>query len=506
MTQHGRVPVGYGARAALLLAIVVGSVAKAWAVHSFVFVAPDVSGIAVDSAMLVAVLLIASWPADDLAATIWTTIASALIAAWLVATAVYAHYFAQLLTFHTALSEDGNAAQVVSLLPDLLMKRHGLLFADTVVFGALASVIGIARRRVPDRRPRASLPLRVTAGALAVAVVTASTIYAGASSPSADHLLLAQRRGVLPSQIVSSMPARRYQLPPVPANLDPSDPAALASALDEIIGPMGAEGPERLRVPDGTNVIVVVFEGLQTMAIGASIDGEPVTPALTALMDESLYFPATFSQVGKGNTSDAEFTLNTGWYSPPGLAPSLFFADRELPGLPRKLSARGYTTATFHANDASFWNRDELYPALGFRHVYDRSFFGTEDMYLGWGVHDEDLFGATLPLIVDLHAEDEPFLAEIVTLSSHAPFSPTPAARQPIALPQRYRNTTAGDYVTAIHYADEQLGVFVESLEEAGVLDDTLLVVVGDHGGADAQGHGCPDPRPRYARARVLRA
>ena len=54
--------------------------------------------------------------------------------------------------------------------------------------------------------------------------------------------------------------------------------------------------------------------------------------------------------------------------------------------------------------------------------------------------------------------------------------------------------TIAGDYLTEINYTDRALGEFIEELETSGLLDDSILVVYGDH-------FGLPDPQTAEERA-----
>lgn len=67
------------------------------------------------------------------------------------------------------------------------------------------------------------------------------------------------------------------------------------------------------------------------------------------------------------------------------------YAPKELPSLPKLLQAQGYDTATFHTNEVDFWNRGELYSALGFNRYYDKTYFGEEDTVF-YGASDEVLY------------------------------------------------------------------------------------------------------------------
>jgi phosphoglycerol transferase MdoB-like AlkP superfamily enzyme len=173
--------------------------------------------------------------------------------------------------------------------------------------------------------------------------------------------------------------------------------------------------------------------------------------------------------------------MNTSLYVPKHGAASQVYGDRLLPSLPRLLRQHGYYTATFHTNDVKFWNRNELYRALGFDEYFDREFFGDEDLVF-FGSSDEVLYRNTLKKLKELRASGRPFYTQIISMSAHHPFNiPERKARFP--LPERFQGTLVGDYISAQQYADEALGIFIRDLKESGLWDDSVIVIYGDHMG-----------------------
>ena len=61
----------------------------------------------------------------------------------------------------------------------------------------------------------------------------------------------------------------------------------------------------------GKNLIVIQVESLQGFAVGLHVGGVEVAPNINRLAKESLYFPKTYNQTASGNSSDAEFMVNT---------------------------------------------------------------------------------------------------------------------------------------------------------------------------------------------------
>ena len=139
------------------------------------------------------------------------------------------------------------------------------------------------------------------------------------------------------------------------------------------------------------------------------------------LAAESYYFPNTYSQIGRGNTSDAEYVVNASLYPAIDQPSSVAYASKQVPALPRLLKGAGYTTITMHTNSAEFWNRLHFYPALGFEQIYDSSYFGDQSQ-TGLGAADSVLYERGLPLLLAAQAEEAPFYAHLITVSAHYPF------------------------------------------------------------------------------------
>ncbi|MEF3305088.1 LTA synthase family protein [Paenibacillus sp. GYB003] len=245
----------------------------------------------------------------------------------------------------------------------------------------------------------------------------------------------------------------------------------------------------------GKNVIVVQIESLQNFTIGYTVDGQPLTPVLNGLAEQSFYFDNVYQQIGQGNTSDAEFMFNTSLYPAGSIPMSTGFGNRELPSFPKLLREQGYRTMTFHVNDVTFWDRDELYPALGFDRYFDKPYF-TNDEFNAFGASDEQLYRAGIKQLTALRDANVPFYAQFVTASSHHPFV-IPDDKKKIRLPaDKYKNTQVGEYLEAVNYADYALGTFIDQLKATGLWDNSILVVYGDHSGLKPQ-YNDPDELTR---------
>lgn len=234
------------------------------------------------------------------------------------------------------------------------------------------------------------------------------------------------------------------------------------------------------------HLFIIQVESLQEFVINQKINGQEITPNINALLKDSAYFDNVYQQIGAGNTSDAEWLMHTSLY-PEGMDPTVNTIDgSEIPSLARTLQKNGYGTATYHADDITYWSRDKLYPALGFDYIYTSNEIPNEKE-IGFGPADEVLFnfvGTQLPKQLKTH---ERMYSNIITLTSHTPFE-MPEESELLDLPQEYQGTYVGNYFQSVRYTDEQIGLFITHLKKMGIYDESLILIYGDHSGL----HGAP--------------
>jgi len=124
-----------------------------------------------------------------------------------------------------------------------------------------------------------------------------------------------------------------------------------------------------------------------------------------------------------------------------------------------------------------------LYPGLAFDHYYDKPYY-TNDFFNDFGASDEELYRVGAEQIREMTKRNQPFYAQFVTTSSHAPFV-VPDKLRKLTLPADMEGSYLGNYLTAINYTDYALGQFIEELKKQGLWDKTMLVVYGDHFGVN---------------------
>lgn len=242
----------------------------------------------------------------------------------------------------------------------------------------------------------------------------------------------------------------------------------------------------------GKNIIVIHAESMQKFAMDLTFNNKEVTPNLNKLANEGIFFSNFYSQVGVGTSSDAEFTFNTSLM--PSTKGTVFvnYFDRDYISIPKLLKEQGYYTYSMHANTGEFWNRNTMHKSLGYDKFYNKDSY-TIDETIGLGLSDKSFFRQSVDIMKQIKEEEnKPFYSLLIMLSNHTPFSD-------LALMEDYKttidvtidnqtvtrdylnNTTIGNYLRSVHYADSAIGEFIDNLDKEGLLENTVLVIYGDH-------------------------
>lgn len=240
-------------------------------------------------------------------------------------------------------------------------------------------------------------------------------------------------------------------------------------------------------VAKNRNVIMIHLESLQQDIINLKINGQEVTPFLNSLYNnnkEVYSFSNFFNQVGQGKTSDAENMLETSTF---GLSTGSIFTQlgstQTFQAMPAILNqTEGYSSAVFHGNVGSFYNRTNVYRNMGFQNFFDQSFYKiTPQDSTAWGIKDKYLFADSIPYLEQLQ---QPFYAKYLTVTNHLPYSGLTKDE----LDPTFKTTNSGDavvdgYFETAHYLDQSVQEFFNYLKKSGLYDKSIIVLYGDHYG-----------------------
>ena len=261
-------------------------------------------------------------------------------------------------------------------------------------------------------------------------------------------------------------------------NLSEDEIAAAAEEFAAFRAKLAPPYPAAFGAARGKNLIMIQAESLQSFAVGLRVNGREVTPNLNRFAREASFAGDLYVQTGICNSADEEFLSHAGLYPARSGVAYVRFADRSYDALPRLLRAHGYAALAMHGDRAGFWNRAHMYPALGFERFVSKKDYEVDEVF-GLGLSDGSFFRQSLAM---LEAQERPFYAFLVTLSSHYPFG-FPELLKAAAFDQgdEAEGAILRSYLAAIHYFDREFGKFIDGLKSSGLYYESVIILYGDH-------------------------
>jgi glucan phosphoethanolaminetransferase (alkaline phosphatase superfamily) len=154
--------------------------------------------------------------------------------------------------------------------------------------------------------------------------------------------------------------------------------------------------------------------------------------------------------------------------------------------LPRLLAGAGYRSAHFQTAPGGFEDRLQFLANVGFDDRFTQeSIAGTDWTKLGYlGVDDRAMIAPAIDWMRSQAAQGRPFFASLLTITAHHPYV-SPGNIQAVHDAAQARDA----YVKAVRYTDEVVRELFAEMRRHGLLENTLVVITGDHGEAFSE-HG----------------
>ena len=244
-------------------------------------------------------------------------------------------------------------------------------------------------------------------------------------------------------------------------------------------------GEELSQMP---NIIVVMSEAFSDMAsvaeFTASEDYMPFIHSLQQGAENTITGNLQVSVCG-GNTANSEFEFLTGnsmAFLPQGSIPYQQYLVEEIPSIPLHLKEMGYYTVAAHPYNASGWERNTVYPMLGFERSIFINEYNRSDKLRTY-ISD----AACVDKIIQIYEEKEaglPLFMFNVTMQNHGGYTDEYANFTPDISVEGMDNLAVEQYLSLLKVSDaefERLVTYFSQVEE-----DTMIVFFGDHQPNDA--------------------
>ncbi|WP_066369687.1 LTA synthase family protein [Neobacillus fumarioli] len=394
----------------------------------------------------------------------------------LYANIVYYRFFNDFITVPVIMQAKSNAGELGSSAANLMSYTDVFYFADTIILIVLA--LTVFKKVVSPNRSAFKI--------IFLAAVTVFLFNLGLAEKDRPQLL---SRSFDRNYLVKYLGTYNFTIFDIIQNIEATSQRAMASTSDVTTvenyrnATYTPPNPAYFGKAKGMNVIYVSMESFQNFMIDYRMpNGQLVTPFLDSLAHDgnTFYFDNFYHQTGQGKTSDAEFLMENSLYP---LSSGAVFINKDqntYQAAPAILDQKGYTTAVFHGNYKTFWNRNVMYKQLGYDQFFDASYFDmtTPGNVKNYGMKDKPFFQEAVPMLEKMK---QPFYTKFITLSNHFPFEMDPGDTNFPA--GNTDDSIVNDYFQSAHYMDEALKQFFDALKKDGLYDKSIIILYGDHYG-----------------------
>ena len=230
---------------------------------------------------------------------------------------------------------------------------------------------------------------------------------------------------------------------------------------------------EKTGMFEGSNLILITAEAFSHLAVS-----EELTPTLYKLMHEGFYFTDYYVPDWGVSTTDGEYAHLTGTIPKDGVWSFKRSASKYMPlTMNQQLMKLGYSSYAYHGHTYTYYARDQYLTNLGYDY---KGLKGGLKVKATWPESDVE--------VVDLSTADfvdkEPFSVYYMTISGHREFNFTGnyiAAKNKDLVADLPYSTPVRAYLATQLELEMSMALLLQRLEEAGVLENTVIVLTADH-------------------------
>ena len=226
----------------------------------------------------------------------------------------------------------------------------------------------------------------------------------------------------------------------------------------------------------GKNLIVVVAEGFAKEVIDPEL-----TPTLYRLSTKGIQFHDYYQPMWGGSTSTGEFSVLTGLVAASGTNSVRESIQQDLfLTYAKQLGAQGYNTFAYHNHLHTFYDRHETHPEFGYETYMGMGNGMEKGVKESWPESDLEMIDFTVPQYID----QQPFHTYYMTVSGHCRYNKLGnkmSGKNYDVVKDLPYSETVKCYIAANLELEYAMASMVKQLEDAGIADDTVIVLTTDH-------------------------
>ena len=229
------------------------------------------------------------------------------------------------------------------------------------------------------------------------------------------------------------------------------------------------------------NLIVIMMESVNDIFIN-----EDLYPNFYKLLNEGYYFKNNYSPRNSCATGNNELSGMIGLYSIYNKCTANTYSSNLYPNSIFNLfNNKGYKTTSMHNYTEKYYARREIHTNMG-----SKRYFDVDDLGLTYNTKDEEWssdedFLKQVVKILNSYSKNDKFMTWLTTVTSHQPYGSSTYGDKYLYLfdGDEYDdyNIKLKRYMSKLKVLDDGLGVLLEGLEKQDKLDDTVIILYGDH-------------------------
>ncbi len=232
---------------------------------------------------------------------------------------------------------------------------------------------------------------------------------------------------------------------------------------------------------ENKNLIVIMMESVNDIFIN-----EDLYPNFYRLVSGGYYFKNNYSPRNSCATGNNELSGMIGLYSIYNKCTANTYSENIYPeSIFNLFNRKGYKTTSMHDYTERYYERREIHNNMGSGRYYD-----VDDLKISYNTKNEEWasdedFMKKVVKILSNYNEDERFMTWLTTVTSHQPYGKSLYGDKYLYL---FENNKYEDYdiklkryMSKLKVLDDGLGVLLNGLEKQGKLDDTVIILYGDH-------------------------